>query len=63
MLYYLLYQHSQLVNVIRYPSFRAIAAGAERLLSYRDEAVRRAAAWMVEFDGVAAGRWAEFVMP
>jgi len=42
---------------------RAIAAGAERLLSYRDEAVRRAAAWMVEFDAVAAGRWAEFVMP
>jgi phospho-N-acetylmuramoyl-pentapeptide-transferase len=33
MLYYLLYQHSQLVNVIRYPSFRAIAAGATALLT------------------------------
>ncbi|MBN2497857.1 MAG: phospho-N-acetylmuramoyl-pentapeptide-transferase [Deltaproteobacteria bacterium] len=32
MLYYLLYQHSQLVNVVRYPSFRAIAAGATALI-------------------------------
>ena len=32
MLYYLLYQHSQLINVVRYPSFRAIAAGATALI-------------------------------
>jgi phospho-N-acetylmuramoyl-pentapeptide-transferase len=32
-LYYLLYQHSHLVNVIRYPSFRAIAAGATALIT------------------------------
>lgn len=33
MLYYLLYQHSHLVNVVRYPSFRAIAAGATALIA------------------------------
>ena len=33
MLYYLLYQHSQLINVVRYPSFRAIAAGATALIA------------------------------
>ncbi len=33
MLYYLLYQHSELVNVVRYPSFRAIAAGATALIA------------------------------
>ncbi len=33
MLYYLLYQHSQLVNVVRYPSFRAIAAGATAMIA------------------------------
>ncbi|MBW2700489.1 MAG: phospho-N-acetylmuramoyl-pentapeptide-transferase [Deltaproteobacteria bacterium] len=32
MLYYLLYQHSQLINVVRYPSFRAIAAGATAMI-------------------------------
>lgn len=39
---------------------RAIAVAAERLLSYRDEAVRRAAAWMEEFDEAAAERWDAF---
>jgi len=33
MLYYLLYQHSQWINVVRYPSFRAIAAGATALIA------------------------------
>jgi phospho-N-acetylmuramoyl-pentapeptide-transferase len=33
MLYYLLYQQGHLVNVIRYPSFRAIAAGATALIA------------------------------
>ena len=32
MLYYLLYQYDQWVNVVRYPSFRAIAAGATALI-------------------------------
>ncbi len=33
MLYYLLYQYDQWVNVVRYPSFRAIAAGATALIA------------------------------
>jgi len=33
MLYYLLYQHDQWINVVRYPSFRAIAAGATALIA------------------------------
>ncbi len=33
MLYYLLYQHDQWLNVVRYPSFRAIAAGATALIA------------------------------
>jgi len=32
-LYYLLYQHNQWINVVRYPSFRAIAAGATALIA------------------------------
>jgi hypothetical protein len=42
---------------------RAIAVAAERLLSYREEAVRRATAWMEEFDDAAAERWDAFVTP
>ena len=33
MLYYFLFQHTHWVNVIRYPSFRAIAAGATALIA------------------------------
>jgi phospho-N-acetylmuramoyl-pentapeptide-transferase len=32
MLYYLFYQHDHWINVVRYPSFRAIAAGATALI-------------------------------
>jgi phospho-N-acetylmuramoyl-pentapeptide-transferase len=32
MLYYLFYQYDQWINVVRYPSFRAIAAGATALI-------------------------------
>jgi phospho-N-acetylmuramoyl-pentapeptide-transferase len=33
MLYYWLYQHDHWINVVRYPSFRAIAAGATALIT------------------------------
>lgn len=53
----------ELTSVDEADNPRAIAAAAERLLSYRDEAVRRATDWMEEFDVMAARRWAEFVTP
>jgi hypothetical protein len=39
----------------------AIAAAATRLIDNRDDAVRRAVAWLRHADGEAAARWEEFV--